>query len=186
MPPPFVTAASAWVDARIASATRLPIAASRVRTVAVRLSSATAVVPSASSSSLPSSPSYFATTAATSGSGFTVAVSMMRNCGHQVHAAAAVLLLDVDGDVDCGDIVGVVARFRHGVAAVEFDEEIVIVTAEHEIDRACLENRVVLTAAGMDHRHDEISPFTSQRLGCILRGGDRRQEFQIFGARRAR
>ena len=81
---------------------------------------------------------------------------------------------------------GVVARFRHGVAAVEFDEEIVIVTAEHEIDRACLENRVVLTAAGMDHRHDEISPFTSQRLGCILRGRDRRQEFQIFGARRAR
>src|SRR5262245_30944056 len=29
MPPPFVTAASAWVDARIASATRLPMAASR-------------------------------------------------------------------------------------------------------------------------------------------------------------
>lgn len=90
------------------------------------------------------------------------------------HAAAAALLLDVDGDVDCGDVVGVVARFRHRVAAVEFDEEIVIVTAEHEIDRACLENRVVLLAAGMDHRHDEISPFTSQRLGCILRGRDRR------------
>jgi len=46
------------------------------------------------------------------------------------------------------------------------------VTAEHEIDRACLENRVVLLVVGMDHRHDEISPFTSQRLGCILRGRD--------------
>jgi len=60
------------------------MAASRVRTVAVRLSIATAVVPSAASSSLLSSPSYSATTAATSGSGVTVAVSMMRNCGHQV------------------------------------------------------------------------------------------------------
>src|SRR5262249_40952574 len=67
-----------------ASATRLPMAASRVRTVAVRLSSATAVVPSAALSSLLSSPSYLATTAATSGSGVTVAVSMMRNCGHHV------------------------------------------------------------------------------------------------------
>src|SRR5262249_53504875 len=67
------------------SATRLPMAASRVRTVAVRLSRATAVVPSAASSSLLlSSPSYEATTAATSGSGVTVAVSMMRNCGHQI------------------------------------------------------------------------------------------------------
>src|SRR5262249_32639162 len=45
--------------------TRLPMAASRVRTVAVRLSSTTAVVPSAASISLLSSPSYFATTAAT-------------------------------------------------------------------------------------------------------------------------
>ena len=59
------------------------MAASRVRTVAERLSSATAVVPSAASSSLLSSPSYSVTTAAISGSGVTVAVSMMRNCGHQ-------------------------------------------------------------------------------------------------------
>src|SRR5262245_58389454 len=84
MPPPFVTAASARVDARIASATRLPIAASRVRTVAVRLSSATAVVPSAASSSLLSSPSYLATTAATSGSG--VVSSVMSGSGGAVAA----------------------------------------------------------------------------------------------------
>ena len=60
------------------------MAASRVRTVAVRLSSSTAVVPSGASSSLLSSSSNLATTAATSGSGVTVAVSMTRNCGHQV------------------------------------------------------------------------------------------------------
>src|SRR5262245_31209617 len=162
MPPPFVTAASARVDARIASATRLPMAASRVRTVAVRLSSATAVVPSAALSSLLSSPSYLATTAATSGSGRHRRRIDDAKLRPPRHAAAAVLLLDVDGDVDGGDIVGVVARFHHGVAAVEFDEEIVIVAAEDEIDRAGLENRVVLFAAGMDHRHDEIRPFTPQ------------------------
>ena len=80
---------------------------------------------------------------------------------------------------------GVVARFHYGVAAVEFDEEIMIVAAVHEIDRAALENRIVLFAAGMDHRHDEIRPFTPQRLGCVLRGCDRGQECQVFGARRA-
>src|SRR5262249_61425923 len=64
------------------------------------------------------------------------------------HAAAAAFLFDVDGDVNRGDVVGVVARFHHGVAAVEFDEEIVIVAAEHEIDHTGVENRVVLFAAG--------------------------------------
>ena len=68
----------------MASAIRLPIAASCVRTVASRLSSSTAVVPSGTSISRVNSASYFATTAATSGSGVTVAVSMARNCGHQV------------------------------------------------------------------------------------------------------
>src|SRR5262249_58591375 len=69
------------------------------------------------------------------------------------HAAAAVLLLDGDDDVDGGDIVGVVARFHYGVAAVGFDEEIMIVAAEHGIHRPAPENRIVLFAAGMDHRH---------------------------------
>src|SRR5262249_41299574 len=167
MPPPFVTATSAWVDARIASATRLPMAASRVRTVAVRLSRATAGVPSAAASSLLSSPSYQAPTTPPSGSGGPLGGSVMRHCGRQVTPGRAAYLFDVDGDVNRGDVVGVVARFHHGVAAVEFDEEIVIVAAEHEIDRTGVENRVVLFAAGMDHRRDEIRPFTPQRFGCV-------------------
>ena len=45
MPPPLSTAASDCVEMRIASAIRFPMAASPVRTVALRLSSSTAVVP---------------------------------------------------------------------------------------------------------------------------------------------
>ena len=84
MPPPFITAASAWLDARMASAIRLPMAASCVRTVPTRLSSSTAVVPIGRSICLLRSSSNLPTTAATSGSGVTAAVSMTRNCGHQV------------------------------------------------------------------------------------------------------
>src|SRR5262245_51452118 len=45
MAPALITATSVWADHRIASAMRLPMAVSPVRTVAARLSSSTAVVP---------------------------------------------------------------------------------------------------------------------------------------------
>ena len=76
-------AASARVRSRMASATRLPIAASRPRTVALRLSSSTAVVVSGTFIWTSSSRWKPATVAAISGSGVTVAVSITRNCGHQ-------------------------------------------------------------------------------------------------------
>jgi hypothetical protein len=57
MPPPLVMAISAPVEARIASAIRLPIAVSCERTEAPRLSSSTAVVPIVTSSSFDSSAS---------------------------------------------------------------------------------------------------------------------------------
>src|SRR5262249_46955197 len=185
MPPPFVTAASAWVEVRIASATRSPMAASRVRTVAVRLSSATAVVAIGDSSSLLSSPLYLATSAATSGSGTTVAVSMMRNCGHRATIRRPPSCLTSMTRVDGRDVVGIVAGFHHGVAAVEFDEEIVIVAAEEEIDRAGGEDRAILLTAGVSDGDDEIRAVATQRLGRILYGRDRRQEFHVFRARDA-
>ncbi len=80
----------------------------------------------------------------------------------------------------------VVARLDHGVAAVELDEEIVIVAAEHEIDRAGVEYRVVLLAAGMRHRDDEIRALAAQRLGLLPDGRDRRQELQVPRTGRAR
>jgi len=84
MPPPLRIAASARVPVRIASANRLPIAASRVRTIAVEESSATAVVQIASVILSRSCASKRATAAATCASGVTLAVSMTRNCGHQL------------------------------------------------------------------------------------------------------
>jgi hypothetical protein len=57
MPPPLVSATSAPVAARTASAMRLPIAASPVPTVIERLSSSVAVDPISTSSSFESSPS---------------------------------------------------------------------------------------------------------------------------------
>jgi hypothetical protein len=77
------------------------------------------------------------------------------------HRPAAAFLLHIDGDVHGGDVVGVVARFDHGVSAVEFDEQIVIVAAEQEIDRAGREDRVILLTAGMDDRYDEVSAFAA-------------------------
>ena len=84
MPPPLVIAVSVCADQRMASATSAPIAVSRERTVVLRLSSSTAVVPIGVSRWRPRSASYFATTSAISGSGVTTAVSITRNCGHQV------------------------------------------------------------------------------------------------------
>src|SRR2546421_214176 len=86
MPPPLRIAASARVPARIASANRLPIAASRVRTVAVEESSATVVVQIVSLILSISAASNIATAAAISGSGVTLAESITRKFGHQVTA----------------------------------------------------------------------------------------------------
>src|SRR5262249_37399079 len=66
------------------SQTGWPFAAAPGRRGGVGLSGSPAAVPIGVSSSLLSSSSNFATTAATSGSGATVAVSITRNCGHQV------------------------------------------------------------------------------------------------------
>ena len=84
MPPPLSTAASACVPERIASANRLPIAASRVRTVAVEESSATVVTQSGSLILSISAASKRATAAATSGSGVTSPESITRKFGRQV------------------------------------------------------------------------------------------------------
>ena len=112
------------------------MAASRPRTVALRLSSSTEVVPSGTSISWLSSCSSLATAAATSGSGVTVAVSTTRNCGHQATSRCAVLLLHLDGHVDQRDVVRVVARLDHRRAPVELDEQVVIVSRQHQIDGA--------------------------------------------------
>ena len=83
MLPPLVIATSVCADQRMASAMSAPIAVSRERTVALRLSSSTAVVPIGVSRCALRSASYFATTSAISGSGVTAAVSITRNRGHQ-------------------------------------------------------------------------------------------------------
>ena len=183
MPPPLVIAASAWVEARMASAIRSPIAASRVRTVAVRLSSSTAVVPIGWSSARLSNCSYPATTAATSGSGVTVAVSMIAKFRPPGRHAAAVLDLHVDLDVDRGHVMRVIARLDERVAAVIVDEEIVGVPGQHEIDGPAGHDGIALRARDVRDADHEIRALAPQGLGLHLDGRDRRQEFQILRAR---
>src|SRR5215813_7441820 len=171
MLPALITATSVCADHRIASAMRLPMAASRVRTVAARLSSSTAVVPIGASSCLFSSSSNFATTAATSGSGVTIAVSMTRNCGHHLRRRPP-LSSNIDDDVDRGDIVGVVARLYHGGAAAILDEQIVGVASEKEIDCAAAKDLVTLFASDVGHGDNEIGAFATQRRGLLIQGGN--------------
>ena len=112
-------------DARMASVIRLPIAASRVRTVVLRLSSSTAVVPSGASSSLPSSCSQLGDRRRHLPVGRDrrgVDDAELRPPGG--HAAAA-LLRHLDRHVDRRHVVRVVVRFDDGVAAVVLDEQVV-------------------------------------------------------------
>ena len=51
------------------------------------------------------------------------------------------------------------ARFDDGGAAVIVDEQIVVVAGENEVGGAALEQRHVLIARRMHHRHDEVGAF---------------------------
>jgi len=58
-----------------------------------------------------------------------------------------------------------VARLDHRVAAVVVDEQVMVVTAEQEIDRTRSENLVILGAAGVRDGNHEIRAFAAQELG---------------------
>src|SRR5262252_11202999 len=178
MAPALITATSVWADHRIASAMRLPMAASRVRTVAARLSSSIAVVPIGASSPLFSSSSNFATIAATSGSGAAIAVDNAE-LRPPPYATPSGLFTDIDDDVDRGDIVGVVARLYHGGAAAILDEQIVGVASEKEIDCAAAKDLVTLFAGDVSNRDDEVGSFAAQRLSLVVQGGNSWEECQV-------
>ena len=186
MPPPFTIATSACAKSRSASAMRLPIAASRVRTVALRLSSSVVVVPSGTSSSRLNTCSKSPTTAGHFRIGCNrrgVDDAELRPPGHR---AIAVLDLHVDRDIDDGDVLRVVARFDDRVAAVVVDEKIVVVPGQDQVDAACGHQLIVLPAVGMHHATTKSAPSRRSSSACSSGGADRRQEFQILGARRAR
>ena len=100
--------------------------------------------------------------------------------------APAALLPHADRDVDHNHVMGVVARLDDCVAAVEIDEQVVVVAGEQKVDGARRSDLVVLPAVGVRDGNDEIGALAPQRLGLLLHGGDRRQEFQILRARCAR
>ena len=100
--------------------------------------------------------------------------------------APVALLLRLDVQVDDRDIVRVVGRLDHQRAAVELDEEIVVVTGQDHIGRMGLGQIDALLAVGVHHHDDEIDAVAAQRLGLRLHGGDGRQELQILGVRHAR
>jgi hypothetical protein len=101
------------------------------------------------------------------------------------YATPSALFTDIDDDVDCGDIVGVVARFDHGVAAAILDEQIVGVASEKEIDCAAAKDLVTLFAGDVGNGDNEIGAFATQRRGLLIQGGDRRKESQVSRVRRA-
>ena len=78
-------------------------------------------------------------TAATSGSGVTVAVSTTRNCGHQSTSRRLPCCFDLDVQVDHRHVVRVVGRLDHGGAAVEIDEQVVVVAGQDQIGGAGLD-----------------------------------------------
>ena len=174
------------MPARIASANRLPIAASRVRTVAVEESSATAVVQIASVILSSSAASKRATAAATSGSGVT-----RRGIDHAElrpprRDALAAVLAHRDRDVDAGDVMRVVAGLDQRALAVVIDEQVVRVAGEQQVGRALVLQLDRVAAIAMQDRADEVRAFAPQRRGLRLRGVDGRAEAQILRRGHAR
>ena len=79
------------------------------------------------------------------------------------YATTSALFTDIDDDVDHDDIVGVVARFHHGVAAAILDEQIMGVASEKTIDCAATKDLVTLFAGDVGHGDNEIGTFATQR-----------------------
>src|SRR5262249_36330251 len=80
------------------------------------------------------------------------------------YATPSAVFTDIDDDVDCGDIVGVVARFYHRGAAAILDEQIVGMASEKEIDCAAAKDLVTLFASDVGNGDNEIGAFATQRL----------------------
>jgi hypothetical protein len=98
-----------------------------------------------------------------------------------LHRAAPALLLDVDGDIDRGDVVGVEVRFDHRRAAVVVDEEVVGVAGEDQVGCAAEVDLVGLLAGRVRHDDDEIGTFSAQGLCLLLHGRYRRGKFKVAG-----
>src|SRR5688572_28504960 len=143
MPPLFIRAISAPTDSRIASAMRLPIAASPLRTVARRLSSSVAVRPITISSSRDSS-------AANPSGRFGLDIRRIDDAEVRLpfDVPPALALARLDGKVDGGEIVALGERFHEHRAAVELDRQIMIVTGEYQLEITAVEERAVGGTSG--------------------------------------
>lgn len=80
----------------------------------------------------------------------------------------------------------VAGRLDHQRAAVELDEQVVVVAGQNHIGRMSLDQIGALLAVGVHHHDHEIDAVAPQRLGLRLDGGDGRQELHILGVRHAR
>ena len=88
---------------------------------------------------------------------------MTRNCGHHVATRWPSCVLHLDGDVDGGDVMRVVAQLDHRGASVVVDEQVVVVAGQDQVDRARREQLVVLLAVGMHDRDHEIGALAPQQ-----------------------
>ena len=85
-------------------------------------------------------------------------------------AALSVLLLDVDLHIDRGDELGLFLRFDHDGASVKEQREVVIVAGQDDVDGTAVIERAVHLAVGVNHGNHQVG--TSLAKG--LRFGDGR------------